>query len=146
MNTALDRVRARSCVFAWIALVACALWLIPLVAMQFTTEVDWHIADFAVMGFLLFAAGSVFVIVARRGLPGTGRWSGLWSLLRSSAFGRKAQSGSIRIWVAELPCGLPSIGCHRHSAQFLGGAPHPPINLIDSAYAWTAGAICRYWR
>ncbi|KRE89698.1 hypothetical protein ASG87_03310 [Frateuria sp. Soil773] len=57
---------AHNSVFAWIALVSCALLLIPLGAMQFTTEVNWGTADFIVMGVLLFAAGSAFVLVARK--------------------------------------------------------------------------------
>lgn len=66
MNTAANQFIARNTVFAWIAAAACALLLMPLVAMQFTPAVNWGVADFAVMGVLLFAAGSAFVIAARR--------------------------------------------------------------------------------
>lgn len=59
----------RNTVFAWIALAACVLLLVPFGAMQFTTAINWGIADFAVMGVLLFAAGSVFVLAARRVPP-----------------------------------------------------------------------------
>lgn len=77
MRAVADRFLARRSVFAWIALVACALLLIPLAAMQFTTEVDWDIADFAVMGVLLFVAGSAFVLAARRVSARYRPWAGV---------------------------------------------------------------------
>lgn len=39
-------------------LITCFLLLsIPLIAMQFTTDVSWTFSDFLVMGFLLFGTG-----------------------------------------------------------------------------------------
>ena len=69
MDTTVNRLIARNSVFAWIALTACALLLIPLGAMQFTTAINWGLTDFIVMGTLLFAAGSVFVLAVRRVSP-----------------------------------------------------------------------------
>lgn len=39
--------------------------LIPLVAMQFTSEVDWDLFDFAVMGTLLLSTGLLCEFVIR---------------------------------------------------------------------------------
>ena len=53
-------------IFAWIALATALLLLVPLVAMQFTNEVQWTLFDFIIMGALLSGLGSAFVIVARK--------------------------------------------------------------------------------
>ncbi|PWF39125.1 hypothetical protein C7C56_027220 [Massilia glaciei] len=45
--------------------VVAAILLVPLVAMQFTSEVNWDIFDFAVMGILLLGTGTAFVVGAR---------------------------------------------------------------------------------
>ena len=45
---------------------AATLLLIPLFAMQFTTEVDWDLRDFTIMGFLLFGAGLICEFVMRK--------------------------------------------------------------------------------
>jgi len=62
----------RNTVFLWIAIATGLILLIPLIAMQFTNEVNWEPADFLVMGCLLIGAGSLFVLVSRR-LPGSRR-------------------------------------------------------------------------
>ncbi|MBS4012673.1 MAG: hypothetical protein KGZ97_02775 [Bacteroidetes bacterium] len=42
------------------------LLLIPLVAMQFTNEVDWKIFDFIIMGVLLLGTGLLCELVIRK--------------------------------------------------------------------------------
>ncbi len=48
-----------------IALVTGFLLLIPLVAMQFSNEVDWDWFDFVVAGILLFGSGLAYELVTR---------------------------------------------------------------------------------
>lgn len=42
------------------------LLLIPLIAMQFTEEVNWSLADFIVAGFLLYGTGLLCEFVLRK--------------------------------------------------------------------------------
>jgi hypothetical protein len=50
-----------------VALATAFILLVPLVAMQFSDEVVWNLADFAVAGFFLFGAGLTYELVARKG-------------------------------------------------------------------------------
>jgi hypothetical protein len=50
-----------------IVVIATALLLmIPLVAMQFTNEVDWGVEDFTIMGILLMGTGLAYVFTTRK--------------------------------------------------------------------------------
>jgi hypothetical protein len=49
-----------------IALVTGCILLVPLLAMQFTDEVVWTLGDFVVAGALLFGAGLVYELIARK--------------------------------------------------------------------------------
>ena len=57
--------RRRSLLIPTGAALASALLLTPLVAMQFTREVDWTVSDFVLMGFLLYGACALFELGAR---------------------------------------------------------------------------------
>ncbi|MCP2045493.1 hypothetical protein [Pontibacter sp. HSC-36F09] len=49
-----------------IVLTVVGLLLIPLIAMQFTNEVDWDLLDFVVMGILLLGTGLMAELVIRK--------------------------------------------------------------------------------
>lgn len=49
-----------------LALTVAILLSIPLIAMQFTSEVDWGLFDFTVMGTLLLSAGLLAELVIRK--------------------------------------------------------------------------------
>lgn len=49
-----------------ILLAAPLILLIPLIAMQFSSEVDWSLSDFFVMGALLVVVGLLLEIVLRK--------------------------------------------------------------------------------
>lgn len=49
-----------------IVLAVALLLLIPLVAMQFTNEVNWNLFDFVVMGVLLLGTGLMCELVMRK--------------------------------------------------------------------------------
>jgi hypothetical protein len=53
-------------IFLWIALAIGFILLIPLIAMQFDSGVVWSVSDFVTAGALLFGAGLLFVLVARK--------------------------------------------------------------------------------
>lgn len=52
--------------FIIILCIATTLLLTPLIAMQFTTEVDWKLPDFIIMGVLLFGTGIVCELILRK--------------------------------------------------------------------------------
>lgn len=52
--------------FGWVSVATLVILLMPFIAMQFTKEVDWSLADFMVVGTLIFGMGCLFVILARK--------------------------------------------------------------------------------
>jgi hypothetical protein len=65
MKTKSDDIIMQNKVFLWIALATGLILSIPFIAMQFSSEVDWNLFDFIVMGTLLFGTGFIFVHVTR---------------------------------------------------------------------------------
>lgn len=91
-----------------IALVTLFLLLVPLLAMQFTDEVVWERADFAVAGVLLFGAGLTYEWIARKG--GTAAYR--------AAIGVAVATALVLIWM-NLAVGL--IGSEDNPANLMYG-------------------------
>jgi len=91
-----------------LALATASLLLIPLLAMQFTQEVNWTLLDFAVAGTLLFGAGLAFILVARLG----------HSVAYRLAAGVAVGAGLLLVW-ANLAVGL--VGSEKNPANLLYG-------------------------
>ncbi|MBT3299061.1 MAG: hypothetical protein HN657_06895 [Candidatus Marinimicrobia bacterium] len=56
----------KNSIFIWVALISGVILLIPLIAMQFTSEVNWDYKDFIIMGVMLFTAGCLIVLTSRK--------------------------------------------------------------------------------
>lgn len=52
-----------------VSLITVSLLLLPLIAMQFTDEVNWQAADFIVAGLLLFVTGFVLELIIAKVKP-----------------------------------------------------------------------------
>ena len=48
-----------------VGIITLILLMVPLIAMQFTTEVNWSISDFIIMAALIFGTGSAYVLISR---------------------------------------------------------------------------------
>ncbi len=49
----------------FVALATVLILMVPLVAMQFSAEVDWGVGDFFIMGMLVFGTGLAYVLLSR---------------------------------------------------------------------------------
>jgi hypothetical protein len=49
-----------------IVLISALILLIPLIAMQFTSEVNWNLLDFVVAGVLLLGTGLMYELTLRK--------------------------------------------------------------------------------
>ncbi|WP_022824347.1 hypothetical protein [Hymenobacter norwichensis] len=107
-----------------VALATGLLLLIPLVAMQYTTEVNWTFSDFVFAAVVLFGAGSTFVLIARMGT------NGMYRL----AAGVGVVAGLLLVWA--------------NAAVGLVGSEHNPANLLYGMVLLVAlgGAIAARFR
>ena len=82
--------------------------LVPLLAMQFTDEVHWNLADFAVAGALLFGAGLTYELVVKKAV----------GIAYRAAVGVAIAAALILVWV-NLAVGL--IGSEDNPANLMYG-------------------------
>lgn len=92
-----------------VALATVLILLVPLVAMQFTEEVNWSVADFILMGALLFGTGFSFVLVTRY----------VTHLVYRVAIGFALGSTLFLIW-ANLAVGLIGSGPNWGNLMYMG--------------------------
>lgn len=85
----------KNSIFAWIALATAIILAVPLIAMQFTDELNWTLSDFIIIGMLLLSTGSLFTLTARKIHPTSLR------ILTGALFGLAL----LYIW-AELSVGI----------------------------------------
>jgi hypothetical protein len=102
-------------------LVIALLLMIPLLAMQFTDEVSWDLADFVIMGGLLFGVGLAYELVARRSEKTTYR----------VAFGLALVTAFLLFWVNGA---VGIIGNEGQPANLLYGAVFA-VGIIGSLVA-----------
>ncbi|UOQ70107.1 hypothetical protein [Hymenobacter cellulosilyticus] len=96
------------------ALITTCLLSVPLVAMQFTAEVNWTLSDFVVAGGLIFGTGLAYQLLASRA----------GSLTYRLAVGVALAAGFLSLW-ANLAVGI------------IGSGPNP-ANLMFGAVYLTA--------
>lgn len=92
-----------------VALITLILLAVPLVAMQFTDEVDWSAGDFIIMGALIFSTGLSFVLVTRFA-P---------NFIYRAAIGLALGTTFFMVW-ANLAVGLIGSGPHLGNLMYLG--------------------------
>jgi hypothetical protein len=82
---------------------------IPLIAMQFTTEVNWSVGDFIIMGILIFSTGSAYVLLS-------------WytpNVIQRAAYGAAIGTTFLMVW-ANMAVGLIGSGLHAGNLMYIG--------------------------
>lgn len=107
-----------------LALATGLLLLIPLVAMQFTQEVNWTFSDFVFAGVLLFGTGLTYLLIARK-------WN---STAYKLGVGVGVVAGLMLVWA--------------NAAVGLVGSEDNPVNLLYGGVLLVAliGAIVARFR
>ncbi len=90
----------------YVALATASILMVPLVAMLFTTEVNWSLFDFIVMGILLFSTGLTYILISKVSD----------SMAFRTAVGVAVVAGLLLIWV-NLAVGI--IGSEDNPANLL---------------------------
>ncbi|GAB3832485.1 hypothetical protein [Hymenobacter jeollabukensis] len=120
-----------------VSLITGALLLVPLLAMQFTAEVNWSPFDFVVMGALLFSVGMALELVASQRGPVVYRLAAAGAILTTL----------LLVW-SNLAVGFIGSGpnaanllCGAVPLLALGGAFMVRFQAHGMAYAMVAAAL-----
>jgi hypothetical protein len=100
---------------------AFGLWLLPLVAMQFTAEVDWSPGDFLVFGAMLLAAGGALELLLRANRSASYRLGAAVAVL----------TGFLLVW-ANLAVGIVGDGGNPANLAFLAV---PVVGVVGATLA-----------
>lgn len=92
-----------------VAVITVLILSIPLIAMQFTQEVDWSFMDFVIMGILIFSTGSMYVLLTRF-TP---------NVIYRAAMGAAIGTTFLMVW-ANLAVGLIGAGPHAGNLMYIG--------------------------
>jgi asparagine N-glycosylation enzyme membrane subunit Stt3 len=92
-----------------VALVTVLILSLPLLAMQFTDQVDWKLGDFIIMGVLIFGTGLSYVLAVRYATQ----------LLYRAAMALALGTTLFMIW-ANLAVGLIGSGPHFGNLMYIG--------------------------
>ena len=92
-----------------VAVITLLILSIPLIAMQFTTEVDWSFADFVIMGILIFSTGSLYVLLTRFAS----------NIIYRAAMGAAIGTTFLMVW-SNLAVGLIGAGPHAGNLMYIG--------------------------
>src|SRR5690242_18210995 len=93
----------------WVALVTAVILFIPLMAMQFTNEVNWSAGDFVIMGILVFTTGFSYVLLIRSSS----------NIIYRAAVALGIGSTFLLIW-ANLAVGLIGSGANAANLMYAG--------------------------
>lgn len=104
-----------------LALITAGILLLPLVAMQFTPEVVWSPADFALAAALLFGTGLVYELVTRQDTTTTYRL----------AVGAALATGLL-LWWSNLAVGLVGSGANPANLLYAGV---PVVGIVGAIAA-----------
>jgi hypothetical protein len=92
----------------WVALATALILCIPFVAMQFSNEVNWSVADFIIMGILIFSTGFSYVLLTRFSS----------NIIQRVAFALAIGSTFLLIWV-NLAVGLIGSGPNAANLMYI---------------------------
>jgi hypothetical protein len=107
----------------YLALAVAFLLLIPLVAMQYSDEVNWSLSDFIIAWFLLFGAGITYKLIARK----------IGNFTYRAAVGLTVGTALFLVW-SNLAVGLIGSENNPANAMYLGVLSTLFIALIISRF------------